>query len=71
MERENLKAARRLAGRTQQFMADHLHVSLRYYKKLESGEALGSIAIWDNLEDMFCLSQRYLREICLDKEGNQ
>lgn len=71
MARENLKAARRLAGLTQQNMADKLNVCLRYYKKLESGESLGGIPIWDNLEDLFGLPQRYLREIYLDTEDNQ
>lgn len=36
--RENLKAARKAAGLTQQAMADKLGVHERYYKAIESGE---------------------------------
>lgn len=69
--RENLKNARKATGLTQQAMADMLHVGLRHYKKIESGETLGSIDLWDKLEDMFNVHQRVLREIYHDKAGNQ
>lgn len=68
--RENLKEARKVAGLTQQAMADKLHVGLRHYKKIESGETLGSIDLWDKLEDLFNIHQRVLREIHPDKEDN-
>jgi len=68
--RENLKNARKAAGLTQQAMADKLHVGLRHYKKIESGETLGSIDLWDKLEDLFNIHQRVLREIHPDKEDN-
>lgn len=71
MARENLKAARRLAGLSQQTVSEHLNIHLRHYKKLESGESLGSIPIWDALEDLFGLPQRYLREMCPDTADNQ
>ena len=61
--RENLKQARKNEGMTQQQMADYLHITLRYYKKLESGDADGSITLWDSLEDLFEIPQRLLREI--------
>lgn len=61
--RKNLKKARKDAGMTQQNIADRLGIGLRYYKSLESGERLGSIEIWDTLEDMFNIHQRKLREI--------
>lgn len=59
--RKNLKKARREAGLTQQAMADKLNIGLRHYKKIESGESLGSIAIWDALEDILSVNQRILR----------
>ena len=59
--RENLKKARKEAGMTQQQMAKKLHVNLRHYKALESGERLGSIQIWDALEDILQVNQRILR----------
>ncbi len=63
MAREKLKEARKKAGMTQQEVADKLEIGLRHYKKIESGESLGSILIWDSLEDIFNVHQRKLREI--------
>ncbi len=68
--RANLQNARKAAGLTQQAMADKLHVGLRHYKKIESGETLGGIDLWDKLEDLFNIHQRVLREIHPDKEDN-
>ncbi len=71
--REKLKEARRAAGMTQQQVADYLKIDVRYYKQIEYGERLGSIAIWDNLEDLFKTHQRVLREsgdTHLDKVDN-
>ena len=59
--RENLKKARQDAGLTQQQMADRLNIGLRHYKKIESGETLGSIAVWDMIEDLLSVNQRILR----------
>jgi len=61
--RKNLKEARQKAGMTQQQMADKLGVGLRHYKKIESGETLGSIEMWDIMEDLFSVHQRQLRQI--------
>lgn len=69
--RSNLKKARTDAGLTQEQMAERLHVSLRHYKKIESGETLGSIPIWDMLEDMLGVNQRVLREIHPGKAGSR
>lgn len=69
--RENLKRARREAGMTQQQVADKLGIGLRHYKKLESGETLGSIELWDELEDTFKVHQRVLREIHHGKVDSQ
>ena len=60
--REKLKAARTKKKMTQQQVADQLKIGLRHYKKIESGETMGSIAIWDMLEDLFQINQRVLRE---------
>lgn len=64
--RKNLKEARQKAGMTQQQMADRLKINERYYKSIESGERLGSIKIWDKIEDILDVNQRFLREIRLD-----
>lgn len=61
--RVNLKNARKAAGITQQEMADKLHISLRYYQKIESGDSTGAVELWDALEDFLKVHQRILREI--------
>lgn len=61
--RQNLKNARKDKDMTQQQVADYLHTDVRYYKQIESGERLGSIKMWDALEDLFSIHQRTLREI--------
>lgn len=69
--RENLKNARKAAGLTQQQMADKLGINCRYYKAIESGERLGAIWMWDKLEDIFKINQRFLRENHPDKADSQ
>ena len=69
--RKNLQEARQKAGMTQQQLADKLRINERYYKAIESGERLGGIWIWDMLEDIFDVNQRFLREIHLDIKDNQ
>lgn len=61
--RENLKVARKEKGLTQQNVADHLGISLRYYQNIEQGSRTGDFEIWDSLEDLFKIHQRTLREI--------
>ena len=61
--RKNLKEARQKAGMTQQQVAEHIGISLRYYQNIEAGSRTGDFEIWDNLEDLFMLHQRKLREI--------
>ena len=60
--RENLKAARKANGMTQQQMADALGISLNYYQKIEAGERTGDFQIWDTLEDLTGIHQRKLRK---------
>lgn len=67
--RENLKAARKAAGMTQQAMADKLGISLVYYQKIEAGERTGDFTIWDDLEDITGIHQRILREISKTRPG--
>ena len=69
--RKILQSARKAAGLTQQAMADKLGVGLRHYKKIESGETLGSVPLWDDLEDILGINQRVLREIHPGKEDSQ
>ncbi len=69
--RERLKQARLEKKMTQQQVADKLHIGVRHYKKIESGETLGSIPLWDELEDMLEVNQRALREIHPDTKESQ
>lgn len=63
MERSTLKRARKDNDMTQQAMADHLGISLRYYQYIEAGSSIGSFELWDALEDLLGIHQRKLREI--------
>jgi len=60
--RENLRAARKAAGLTQKQVADKLGISITAYQNIEYGKMLGSIRVWDFMEDMFGVSQRQLRK---------
>lgn len=60
--RENLRAARKAKGMTQQAMADYLGIDLRHYQKIEYEEINGSFEVWDALEDLLEVHQRILRE---------
>lgn len=55
--RKNLRKARKEKGLTQQAVADQLNTDVRYYKQIEYGERLGSIEVWDKLEDLFNVNQ--------------
>ena len=63
MARENLKAARQEKKMTQQQVADYLGISLNHYQKIEAGDRTGDFVIWDDLEDLFDIHQRKLREL--------
>lgn len=62
MAREALKKARTDAGLTQPQVAEQLGISLRYYQNLEAGDRNGDFHIWDDLEDLFGINQRVLRQ---------
>ncbi len=68
--RENLRAARKAVGMTQQAMADELGISLRYYQNIEAGERTGDFAIWDKLEDITGTHQRTLRALSPGQADN-
>ncbi len=69
--RENLRAARKAAGYTQQQMADRLQISLRYYQQIEAGDRTGDFEIWDTLEDFTGIHQRILRTISPCQAGSR
>lgn len=69
--RENLRNARLEKGMTQKQVADYLHTAERYYKQIEYGERLGSIAMWDMLENLFNIHQMKLREISENRHGTK
>ena len=60
--RENLRAARKAKGMTQQAMADYLGIGLRHYQKIEYADLNGSFEVWDALEDLLGVHQRILRD---------
>lgn len=60
--RPNLKQARLDKSMTQQQVADYLDIGVRYYQKIESGDRTGDIRLWDDLEDLFSIHQRMLRQ---------
>ena len=60
--RQILKRAREQAGTTQKEIADKLGVSERYYQHIESGSREGKGWLWDELEALFQIPQRQLRE---------
>ena len=64
--RKNLKEARQRAGLTQKEVAEYLGITIRSYQRIESGDRTGEIETWDLLEDLFCISQRRLRELISD-----
>lgn len=71
MARENLKAARKAAGLTQQEIADKLDITLRHYQKIEYAETGGSFLVWDALEDLLGVHQRILRETSNNRRGKK
>lgn len=68
--RQNLQAARKAAGMTQQQVADTLEIGLQYYQMIEYGMRTGSFKVWDTLEDLFGIHQRVLREIHPGREDS-
>ncbi len=67
--RENLRKCRIEKDMTQKQVADYLGISERGYKFIEYGDRIGSIDMWDKLEDLFKVHQRTLRDNH-DKEDN-
>ena len=63
MPREVLKQARKDKKMTQQAVADYLGITMRHYQRIESASNIGSFSLWDGLEDLLGIHQRYLRKI--------
>lgn len=60
--REILRKCRMEKCMTQKQVADYLGMSERGYKFIEYGDRIGSIDLWDKLEDLFKVHQRMLRD---------
>lgn len=60
--RLKLKQARLAADMTQQQAARAIGITVRYYNYIESGARTGNTRIWDELETLFNIPQRTLRE---------
>jgi len=69
--RKILKQARKSKNMTQQQVVDYLGITLDYYKKIESGVRDGNFALWDDLEDLFLIHQRKLREISENRRDQE
>jgi DNA-binding XRE family transcriptional regulator len=61
MKRQTLYEARERARMTQEQVARHIGVTKQQYSRVENGRQVGSIALWDALEDLFQINQRKLR----------
>lgn len=68
MKRKILYDARKSRELTQLQVATYLGVSKQQYSRIELGQMVGSVRIWDKLEDFFNIPQRKLRE--LDESDN-
>jgi len=60
--RYNLIVAREATKLTPAKVSDILGISERMYRYIEAGTRNGNYVIWDELEDLFKISQRQLRE---------
>ena len=60
--RKTLIKARKDKKLTQKQVSEILQIGERHYKKIESGDTIGSVPLWDTLEDLFGVNQRVLRE---------
>lgn len=49
-------------GLTQAEVAKKVFVCHKHYSEIERGIAVGSVDVWDELEDLFGINQRKLRE---------
>lgn len=68
--RKTLIKARKDKKLTQKQVSEILNVGERHYKKIESGDTLGSVPLWDTLEELFGINQRVLRENHPGKASN-
>lgn len=68
--RVNLINARKQKQLTQVQVAKILGISETYYQNIEYATRQGSIKIWDELEDLFGIPQRQLRDTKQMLDGN-
>ena len=61
--RANLKDARKTNKLTQSQLAQKLGIATRTYQDIEASRIIGTVKLWDTLEDLFQIPQRHLREI--------
>ena len=57
-------------GWTQEFVAKKIGVNKVTIHDLETGKRMGSIRVWDALEDLFEVPQRQLRDVEKEPDGN-
>lgn len=60
--RQTLKLARTKSGMTQLQTAAAVEISERYYQHIEAGTREGKGQLWDQLEALFRVPQRQLRQ---------
>lgn len=60
--RNNLINIRKEKRLTQSQVADMLNISLRQYQRIECGDTVGKVKMWDMLENIFQTNQKLLRE---------
>lgn len=60
--RSNLKQSRIRMELTQKEMAELIPCDVRYYRRLENGESLGSVQMWDRIERILRKPQQWLRK---------
>ena len=58
-----LKDARKANNLTQSQLAQQLGLATRTYQDIEAGVIVGTVKLWDALEDIFQTPQRQLREM--------
>lgn len=60
--RVQLRNARIASGKTQKEIAALCGISEVHYRKIEAGDREGKARIWDQLQELFGIEQRQLRE---------
>ena len=61
--RKKLKINRESRALTQLQVAKLLGISKQHYSRIEKGYQVGSVKLWDKLENLFQIPQQQLREL--------